>query len=106
VTPEDSAWIKAATYTAVAAISGAITSFSLSDWKSRTKFENGLTIFTSIAFAIFFAPWAVHEMFGMDEGTLRTGAFVTYISAAGAPILVPKVIGLFSRMVASIGGEK
>lgn len=103
------AW-SAFAYTALAALSGSITALSVSGWQKRTRMENILTIATSASFAMFFAPWFVHEVFHLDEAAARAGAFFTYISAAGAPVLIPKVVGAMSsvlnRLFGSAGDDK
>lgn len=100
---ERDAW-SALAYTALAALSGSITALSVSGWQKRTRWENALTITTSASFAMFFAPWFVHEVWHMNEDAARAGAFVTYISAAGAPVLIPKVVGVLSGFLNRLFG--
>jgi hypothetical protein len=98
------AW-SAFAYTALAALSGSITALSVSGWQKRTWIENVLTVATSASFAMFFAPWFVHEIWHMNEDAARAGAFVTYISAAGAPVLIPKVVGMLSGLLSRLPGS-
>lgn len=84
-------------YVLMAAIAGSVTALSLMRWKEMSTGEIALTLFVGASFAIFFTPWAAHELFGLKDSNVRTIAGLTYIAASGSNILIPKAIKWFGR---------
>lgn len=79
-------------YTIFAAISGAITSLAFQKYREMDALTACLTIFVGFSFSLFVAPWLAHSILRMDEGDARAVSMVTYISAAGAHVLIPRIV--------------
>lgn len=84
-------------YTILAALSGAITSLAFMKWRDMDWMTIVLTIFVGFTFALFAAPYIAHNLIGINEGDARAVSMITYTSAAGAHIILPKVVKWVSR---------
>lgn len=89
-------------YTILAALSGAITSLAFMSWREMDWKTIVLTVFVGFSFALFVAPWIAHALMGINEGDARAVSMITYTSAAGAHIILPRII----RWVGGLVGAK
>lgn len=85
-------------YTILAAASGAITSLAFMKWREMDWLTVCLTIFVGFTFALFAAPYIAHNLIGIDESDARAVSMITYTSAAGAHIILPRIVKWVSAM--------
>lgn len=88
--PNDS-WARTG-YLIMAALSGAITSLSLTNFKTRTRGEIALTVFVGTAFAMFFVPWFTLDVLKINNDNLRTACGLTYLGGTVANALLPAIV--------------
>lgn len=93
-------------YLVMAAIAGAITSLAFMPWKTMTLIERAISLFVGASFALFFVPWAVADIMGVDITALRAACATTYIGAVAAPALIPPIIRKLLKAGGLEEGEK
>lgn len=86
-------------YTLFAAISGAITSLAFMKWKDMDWVTICLTLFVGFSFSLFVAPWMAHTLLRIDEGDARALSMLTYVAAAGAHALIPRLVNWVSNAI-------
>ncbi len=84
-------------YVFMAAVAGAVTALSLMRWKEMSAPEIMLTLFVGASCAIFVTPWAAHALLGLNDTSVRTIAGLTYVTASGSNIIIPKLIKWWTR---------
>lgn len=88
---EDNPFVRNA-YIAMAAVAGAITSLSLSNYREKTRTEIGLTVFVGTAFAIFFIPWFTVDILKVNTESIKTACGLTYLGGTVANALMPAIV--------------
>lgn len=84
--------VKRASYILIAAIAGAITSLSLTNYRSKTRAEILMTVFVGTAFALFFMPWITIDVLKVNNDSLRTACGLTYLGGTIANAILPAII--------------
>lgn len=84
-------------YILMAAIAGAITALSLLKWRELTWAQIMMTVFVGTSFAVFVVPWATHDLFKIQDQTLRAACGLTYLGGTCANALLPRIIKKISK---------
>jgi hypothetical protein len=79
-------------YLALTALCGSITALAYMRYKEMGWGEISLNLFIGLAFAFFVAPWAGHTILRINETDARALCMVTYVFAAGWPLILPRII--------------
>lgn len=79
-------------YFAATALCGSITALAYMKYKEMGRVEIVLNLFIGLAFAFIVAPWAGHALLRISEADARALCMVTYVFAAGWPLILPRMI--------------
>ncbi len=89
-------------YFAVTALCGSITALAYMKWREMPRTEIALNLFIGLVFAFIVAPWAGHAILRINETDARALCMVTYVFAAGWPLILPRMINWGKKAIPNV----